>query len=103
MTRPVALTEELTVGLVVGYAVTINIGVEVEEKLSICFNKELILGVMEGLEDMLLDAETDRDWLMDLLTETDARMEEDAPEEGDPMDVVEDEKLIVVEIEEDPL
>ena len=58
---------------------------------------------MEGLEDMLVDPELDRDWLMDLLTETDARMEEDAPEEGDPMDVIEDEKLIVVEIDEDPL
>jgi len=103
MTRPVALTELLTVGLVVGYAVTINIGVGVEEKLLICFNKEVILGLMEGLEDMLVDAETDRDWLMDLLTETDARMEEDALEEGDPMDVTEDEKLIVVEIDEDPL
>ena len=76
---------------------------EVGEKLLICFNKEVILAVMEGLEDMLVDPELDRDWLMDLLTETDARMEEDAPEEGDPMDVIEDEKLIVVEIDEDPL
>ena len=103
MITPVALTEELTVGLVVGYAVTINIGVEVAEKLSICFNKEVILGVMEGLDDMLIDREEDRDWLMDLLTETDARMEEDAAEEGDPMDVVEDEKLIVDVMDEDPL
>jgi hypothetical protein len=77
--------------------------VEVGEKLLICFNKEVILGLMEGLEDMLVDPEGDRDWLMDLLTETDARMEEDAPEEGDPMEVIEDEKLIVVEIDEDPL
>jgi len=100
---PVALYTPLIVGLVVGYAVTINKGVEVGEKLLICFNKEVILGLMEGLEDMLVDPEGDRDWLMDLLTETDARMEEDAPEEGDPMEVIEDEKLIVVEIDEDPL
>ena len=83
-----------------------NRGVDVAEKLVIC----LSIRLMDGLTDMLVDPEGDKDWLMDMLGETDARMEEDGvdtmviEQEGDddPDIVMVDEKLIVMLDEDDP-
>lgn len=66
---------------------------------------------MDGLNEMLIDPEGDMDWVIELLRETDARMEEDGVETmvmeqdevDDPDIVMEDEKLIMLVDDTDPV